>query len=184
MPNASPQCLSPADPYPSRARVGGARLTILLGLVLAAAFAGLAASGAQARPTTAQCLPKTTTVGGRPVVVFCGPAVATIRAVGRTFRIKGGTCAAQLGNVFAQVGTIGGRTAPSGIQTGSLFYVAFNPTNASKGSILYWLVEGKRYRAAQGAKITRVGKRVTFSGKLDRSPGATGSGPFSGTLTC
>lgn len=129
------------------------------------------------------CKPKTTTVGGQPAVVFCGPAVATIKAVGRTFRIKGGSCVIQSGVLFAQVGTSGGPNR-GGLQTRPLFYVLFDPANASKEGLLYWIVDGKRYRAAKGAQIKLVGKRVTFSGELDRGVGTTGSGPFSGTLDC
>jgi hypothetical protein len=152
--------------------------------VLTALLVSMAVSGAQAGTTTAAaCKPKTTTIGGQPAIVFCGPAVATVKAVGRTFRIKGGSCVIQGRSLFAQVGMIGGPRR-AGLQTRPLFYLLFDPVNASKGSILYWIVDGKRYRAAKGARIKLVGKRVTFSGKLDRGVGATGSGPFSGTLAC
>jgi hypothetical protein len=147
-------------------------------------LASALASGAQAQTSSsAACTPKSTTIGGQSAVVFCGPAVATIKAAGQTFRITGGTCATQAGSTFAQVGTIGGPRKGT-LQSRPLFYVLFNPKNAASGSILYWIVDGKRYRAAKGARITIVGSRVSFSGKLDQGSGASGSGPFSGTLAC
>lgn len=171
----------PASVTRLRAR---ACMTKRQGVVLAVVLGAIAASGAQAGTTTAAaCKPKTTTIGGQSAVVFCGPAVATIKAVGQTFRIKTGSCVIQGGSLFAQVGTIGGPRRGS-LQTRPLFYLLFDPANASKGSILYWIVDGKRYRAAKGARIKLVGNRVTFSGTLDRGVGATGSGPFSGTLAC
>jgi len=159
-----------------------------LGLLVAVcATTGAVAGTAGARGVTtvaaAPCPPKKTTIGGNPAFVFCGPAAATVNAVGRTFRIKGGNCLKQLGLRNAQIGTIGGPSR-NGLQTSSLFYLLFDPANASKGSILYWIVDAKRYRAAKALRITQAGNRITFSGTLDRGAGATGSGPFSGTVTC
>ena len=156
-----------------------------LGLLVAvgATTAVAAPEGGLTTVAAAPCPPKKSTIGGRPAFVFCGPAAATINAVGRTFRIKGGSCTKQLGSRFAQIGTIGGPTR-DGLQTSSLFYVLFDSANASKGAILYWIVDAKRYRAAKSPRIAQAGNRITISGTLDRGVGATGSGPFSGTVTC
>ena len=155
------------------------------GVVLVAMLALVATVGAQTgrAAATAVCTPKNTMIGGQPATVFCGPAVATIKAVGRTFRITAGSCVMQAGSMFAQVGTIGG-PRQGGLQSRPLFYVLFNPASPAKGSLLYWIVDGKRYRAAKGARLALTGERVSFSGTLDRGAGASGSGPFSGTLSC
>lgn len=153
--------------------------------LVVAAFALTTVSAAHGGTTAATaCTPKTKTIAGVTAVVFCGPAVATIRAVGKTFRISGGTCVTQgKGKLFfAQVGTIGG--PKKGImQKLPLFYLLVDPTDPSSGSILYWIVDGKRY-AATGARFVVRGRKVTFSGRLVKGPGYTGSGAFSGTLTC
>ena len=144
----------------------------------------LTAGSIQAAVTTsAACKPKNKVISGAPAVVFCGPAVATMRAVGKTFRISGGSCATQSGSFFAQVGTIGG-PKQGALQKLPLFYLLTDARSPSKGSILYWIVDGKRYRADVGARIAKRGRKVTFSGKLAKGPAFTGTGAFSGTLTC
>lgn len=155
-----------------------------LSVVVVASLALAGSSAAHAGATaSAACAPKTKMIGGTPAVVFCGPAVATMRAVGKTFRISGGTCATQVGSFFAQVGTIGG-PKQGALQKLPLFYLLVDPRKPSKGSILYWIVDGKRYRADVGARIAVRGRKVTFSGRLAKGPAFTGSGAFSGTLTC
>ncbi len=161
---------------------GGALMVIRRGAVLLLVLAAVTVFGLQPAAAAA-CAPKSTVIGGQPATVFCGPAVATIKAVGRTFRIMAGSCVMQAGSMFAQVGTIGG-PRKGALQSRPLFYVLFNPASPAKGSLLYWIVDGKRYRAAKGARLTLAGKRVSFSGTLDRGAGASGSGPFSGTLSC
>jgi len=168
---------------PRRLR-GGALTMTRLGAVLVAVLAWVTLSAAQPDSAAAAiCLPKDRVIGGQPAVVFCGPAVATIKAVGRTFRITGGNCVTQGGSRFAQIGTLNGPRRGA-LQSRPLFYILFSRASPSKGSILYWIVDGKRYRAAAGTRITLAGKRITFSGRLDRGAGATGSGPFSGTVAC
>jgi hypothetical protein len=151
--------------------------------LLVTALALTTVSAAQAGQSAATCAPKTKTAGGTVAVVFCGPAVATTRAVGRTFRIVGGTCVTQGKSFFAQVGTIGG-PKQGALQKSPLFYLLFNPGTPSTGAILYWIVDGKRYRAGAGAHIALQGRKVTFSGQLAKGPAFSGSGAFSGTLAC
>jgi hypothetical protein len=150
-------------------------------LVVALALTSL--SVAQAGRTAGTCAPKTKTIGGVPAVMFCGPAVATMQAVGTTFRISGGTCVTQGKSFFAQVGTIGGPKLGA-LQKLPLFYILFDSTKPSAGSILYWIVDGKRYRADVGARIAHRGTKVTFSGRLAKGAAFTGSGAFHGTLAC
>ena|SRR6478735_3397646 len=157
--------------------------TRLAAVLVVSASALAAASAAQSGTTTSACAPKTTAVGGVAKVSFCGPAVATMKAAGMTFRITKGTCATQSGSFFAQVGTIGG-PRQGALQSLPLFYVLTDLSAPAKGTILYWIVGGKRYAAAPGLRITKQNRTVRFSGRLIKKPGYTGSGAFSGTLAC
>ena len=106
-----------------------------------------------------------------------------VRATGKTFRITRGTCATQAGNFFAQIGTIGGRRQGA-FQRLPLFYLLTDLSAPAKNSILYWIVDGKRYAAAPGVRITQQKRTVTFSGRLIKAAGYSGSGAFSGSLAC
>ena len=160
------------------------RNEVRLAAAVAVTLATLAwASSAESRTAATACAPKTTTAGGVAKVAFCGPAVATVRAAGKTFRITRGTCATQAGTLVAQVGTIGG-PKQGAFQRLPLFYLLADVSAPAKKSILYWIVDGKRYAAAPGVRVTRQQRKVTFSGHLIKAVGYTGSGAFSGSLTC
>jgi hypothetical protein len=129
------------------------------------------------------CKPRTTTISGVTAIKFCGPAAASVAAVGKAFRFSPGTCAHQGKLFFAQVGVIGGPRRGT-LQTAPLFYLLTDPRSPATSSILYWIVDGKRYRAAPGARIKVTGTNVSFSGRLAVGAGMTGAGAFSGRLTC
>jgi hypothetical protein len=157
------------------------RARVLPAVVLLALIGSSAAHGT--RDAASICKAKRATIGGALAMVFCGPAVANIQANGKTFQIKNGTCFTQLSLLSAQIGTIGG-PRQGALQKLPLFYLLVSPKTPSKGAILYWIVDGKRYRADTGVRILIKGTKITFAGKLAHGAGFTGSGPFSGTLNC
>lgn len=59
-----------------------------LGVVFAAAAASSVAGATGAPP----CVPKTTTIAGKPAVVHCGPALVTLRLSGKSYTFKDGFC--------------------------------------------------------------------------------------------
>ena len=161
------------------------RMALLSAALIAVASTVFVASGLSAN--SASCLPKTTTIGGKHAVVFCGPAKVTARAAGKTFSFKSGSCVRQGSSFFLQMGTIGGPTAKSGLQRTPLFYLLTDTkTCSTTQAILYWIVDGKRYGAAPGSRVTFTasGKGGSFSGPLARGPQYTGNGPLTGTFTC
>lgn len=162
------------------------RIALLSTALIALASTVFVASGPSAN--SASCLPKTTTIGGKHAVVFCGPAKVTARAAGKTFSFKSGSCVRQgASTFFLQMGTIGGPTAKSGLQQTPLFYLLTDPkTRSTTQAILYWIVDGKRYGATPGSRVTFTASRKSgsFSGTLARGPQYTGNGPFTGTFTC
>lgn len=154
-------------------------------VAVAVAVAGVALAAipnAGAITAATACTPKQTTNGELPVIKYCGPAVATVRAAGKTFRISGGTCVTQPRTFFAHIGTNAPRL--SGLQKLPFFSLIVDARHPSQGAIIGWIVDGKRYRAAVGARVAINGRKVTFSGRLAPEPGSTGSGAFSGTLNC
>ncbi len=107
------------------------RIALLSTALIALASTVFVASGPSAN--SASCLPKTTTIGGKHAVVFCGPAKVTARAAGKTFSFKSGSCVRQgASTFFLQMGTIGGPTAKSGLQQTPLFYLLTDPRRARR----------------------------------------------------
>jgi hypothetical protein len=161
------------------------RTAFVVAALIAVASAVFVASAFSAAASAA-CPPKTTKIGGKTAVVFCGSAKSTARAAGKSFSFRSGTCVRQGSSTFfLQMGTIGGPTAPSGLQSRPLFYLLADPSKLSTTqSLLYWIVDGKRYSAAPGTHVTFSPSRAsgTFSGKLAR--GSAGSGAFTGSFTC
>jgi hypothetical protein len=84
-----------------------ARLATIALLGGAAIAAGLATTSAGASSPPPPCVPRHTTVEGRPAIAYCGPATVVIDVGGQTYGYRGGYCelSATAGGLELNVGT-------------------------------------------------------------------------------
>jgi hypothetical protein len=157
------------------------KLTTVGPLLVALATAVLIAPAA-ASAAGAACMPRKTTVAGKPAMRYCGPAKATVNMGATRFTFSGGSCAT-LGQYFTvNIGThlltsvAGSKPGPS-----AYFNITLSPpdTGTHLKQPLSWTSGGKGYSVI-GSRITlgKGLKRGSFSGT------AVGGKKVTGAFTC
>jgi hypothetical protein len=148
--------------------------------------AGQPAASRDAAAAQAPAPCKVITVGGATVHVYCGPAKATVKFGGKTLTFKGGRCGIAGGGGIKGWGLgIGKYTVPPAKPKFRYFGVAYigtvkAGTYKSGEFIVTFYVPGKTYTVVGSpvVKVTKGGKKGTFSGRLNGPSGPPASGSW------